>query len=96
MIPTGPPPRAPGETLGSACRTGQRRRLRAVPFLKALLELHEKIPKRQLEMVAMCRYGVWPTSQGADIWGAMYAGADTSWKKLHWFRTGPAFHLPTL
>jgi hypothetical protein len=36
MTLIGPPPRAPGETPGLACRTGQRRRLSVAPFLKAL------------------------------------------------------------
>ena len=42
-------PRAPGETLGPACRIGQRRRLTVVPFLKALLGLHVESPMWQLE-----------------------------------------------
>ena len=36
MTLDGLPPRAAGETLGPVCQTGQRRRLSAVPFLKAL------------------------------------------------------------
>jgi hypothetical protein len=36
MTMIGLPPRAPGETTGPACRTGQRRRLSAATFLKAL------------------------------------------------------------
>ena len=39
MTLTRSPPRAPGEILGPASRTGQRRRLSAVPLLKALLWL---------------------------------------------------------
>ncbi|XP_044347391.1 uncharacterized protein [Triticum aestivum] len=40
MTLTGPPPRAPGEIVGPASRTGQRRRLYAVTLLMALLWLH--------------------------------------------------------
>ena len=52
MAQTGPSPRAPGETLGPVPWTRQRRRLSAVPFLKALLGSHLESPMRQLEMVA--------------------------------------------
>jgi hypothetical protein len=57
MTLTGPSPRAPGETLGPASRTRQRRRLSAVPFLEALLGLHLEYPMRQLEMLATCCSG---------------------------------------
>ena len=46
------PPRAPGETLGPASRTGQRRRLRAVALLKALLWLQVEYLMRQLKVGA--------------------------------------------
>jgi hypothetical protein len=45
-----PPPRAPGETPGLACWTGQRRRLGAVPFLKALPWLQVEYRMCQLEV----------------------------------------------
>ena len=52
MAPTGPSPRAPGETLSLVRWTRQRQRLIAVPFLKALLGLHLESLMWQLEMVA--------------------------------------------
>lgn len=52
MALTGPFPQAPGETLGPGHWTRQRRRLSAVPFLKALLGSHLESLMRQLEMVS--------------------------------------------
>jgi hypothetical protein len=40
------PPRAPGETLDSACRIGQRRHHGVVPFLEALSRSLVESPKR--------------------------------------------------
>jgi hypothetical protein len=45
-----PPSRAPGETLGLACRTGQWWRLSAAPFLKALPWLRVEYQMRLLEV----------------------------------------------
>ena len=48
MTLTGPPPQAPGEILGPASRTGQRRRLNVVPLLMALLWLQVEYLMRQM------------------------------------------------
>ena len=48
MTLTRPPPRAPGEILGPVSRTGQRRRLNAVPLLMALLWLQVEYLMRQM------------------------------------------------
>ena len=48
MTLTRSPPRAPGEILGPASRTGQRRRLNAVPLLMALLWLQVEYLMRQI------------------------------------------------
>ena len=56
MTLAGLPPRAPGETLGLACQTGQRQRLSAAPFLKALPWLHEEYLMRQREVGDVARW----------------------------------------
>jgi hypothetical protein len=92
MTLTGPPPRALGEILGPASRTGQRRRLNAVPLLMALLWLQVEYLMRQTVV------------GDASLWRrllhmeqvATYASAGAPQRMLHQFQSGPAFHPPTL
>ena len=92
MTLTGPPPRAPGEILGPAPRTGQRRRLNAVPLLMVLLWLQVEYLMRQM---VVGDASIWRRLLHKEQVTTFASASDPQWM-LHQLQSGPAFHPPTL
>ena len=92
MTLTGPPPQAPGEILGPASRTGQRRRLNAAPLLMALLWLQVEYLMRQM---VVGDASIWRRLLHKEQVATFACARDPQWM-LHQFQSGPAFHPPNL